>query len=170
MPDEFTVFCDAENPRLVGAITLWCGSREVAEEVVQDAFARAYRAWYRIRQLDRPGAWVRRVAINLATSRFRRWRAERRANRRHTGRRTEPAQPPDIAAAVAVRQALGHLPASQRTVLVLRYYLDLPVTEVAELTGRSASAVTSLTGRALDALGAHVTADPTGGRQELGHE
>lgn len=170
MPDEFTAFCDAEHPRLVGAITLWCGSREVAEEVVQDAFARAYRDWYRIRQLDRPGAWVRRVAINLATSRFRRWRAERRANRRHAGRRTEPAHPPDIAAAVAVRQALEQLPASQRTVLVLRYYLDLPVTEVAEITGRSASAVTSLAGRALDALGNRVAADPAGSRQELGHE
>ncbi|MFW5933453.1 MAG: RNA polymerase sigma factor [Actinomycetota bacterium] len=170
MPDEFTAFCEAEHPRLVGALTLWCGSREVAEEVVQDAFARAYRDWSRVRGLDRPGAWVRRVAFNLATSRFRRWQAERRANRRHSGRPGQVVEPVDTVWAVTVREALGQLSAPQRTVLVLRYYLDLPVCEVAAITGRSESAVTSLTARALEALRDHVEViEPVRG-QEPGHE
>ena len=38
MPDEFTAFCEAEHPPLVRALTLWCGDREVAKEVVQEAF------------------------------------------------------------------------------------------------------------------------------------
>lgn len=167
--DEFTAFCDDEYPRLVGALTLWCGHREVAEEVVQEAFARAFRDWRRVRGLDQPAAWVRRVAINLATSRFRRWQAERRANLRLAGRRHETDQQPDTADELAVRRGLERLSEAQRTVLVLRYYLDLPVAEVAAITGRSPSAVTSATQRAIEALGEHVEVDEVSDREGSNH-
>lgn len=149
---DFTAFVDAEYAVVVRALTLWCGDRSVAEEVTSEAFARAYRDWRRVRDLDAPGAWVRRVAINVATSRFRRRGAERRATRRLQGDARLAHHDPDGADVLAVRAALQRLTPDQRTVLVLRYYLDLPIREVAEVTGRSPSAVTSLANRAAAAL------------------
>ena len=108
--------------------------------------------------------------MNLALSRFRRWQAERRARRRLAANHTDQHDAVDGADAIAVREALGELSEPQRTVLVLRYYLDLPVEETAELTGRSSSAVTSLTQRAIDALRTHVEVDDVDVREELGHE
>lgn len=152
MSEDFTAFCDAEFPRIAGALSLWCGDHAVAEEVTSEAFARAYRDWHRIRRMDAPGAWVRRVAINLATSRFRRRRARRRAEQRVADAALTVARDPDTAAVVAVREALQRLSTSHRTVLVLRYYLEMPIAEVAELMGRSETSVTSLTQRAAAAL------------------
>jgi RNA polymerase sigma factor (sigma-70 family) len=168
--DGFEAFCAAEHRRLVGALTLWCGDRGVAEEVVQEAFARAFRDWRRIGVMDEPAAWVRRVAINLATSRFRRWQAERRATRRLSEGHSDSQDDPDVAAAVAIRRGLAQLSTSQRTALVLRYYLDAPVSEVAALTGRSETAVTSLTQRALEALRAKVGAVAIDAEQEVRHD
>lgn len=161
------MFCEAEHRRLVGALTLWCGDREVAEEVVQEALARAYRDWQRVQHLDQPAAWVRRVAINLATSRFRRWQAEGRATGRLGGRRAEDHYDPDVSQELMVRRALAELSEAQRTTLVLRYYLDVPVSEVADLTRRSESAVTSLTQRAIEALRNHVEVDEPVTEQEV---
>lgn len=66
-----------------------------------------------------------------------------------------------------VRGALAELSEAQRTTLVLRYYLDVPVSEVADLTGRSESAVTSLTQRAIEALRHHVEVDEPVTEQEV---
>lgn len=151
--DEFASFCNDVHSRLVGALTLLCGGqRAVAEELCQEALARAYRDWHRIRHYDSPGAWVRRVAVNLARSQFRRMQAERRARGRLAGRVQTSGEDPDVAVGVTVARALRRLPEEQRTAVVLRYYLDLPIAQVAEITGRSESAVTSLTHRAVQAL------------------
>ena len=71
------------------------GNVWTAEEVAQDAFLRAHRDWERISGYDEPGAWVRRVAINLATSRLRRGLREVRALARLGGRRVEDWHLPD---------------------------------------------------------------------------
>jgi RNA polymerase sigma factor (sigma-70 family) len=150
--EEFAAFCRREHPKVLGALILFCGDRSVAEEVTSEAFARAWRDRRRIRRLDAPGAWVRRVAINLAASAYRRRQAERRARRRLEGRATSTSRDPDTAEAVAVREALQRMRADHRAVLVLRYLLDLSVEEVAATLERSPSAVTSLTQRAAAAL------------------
>lgn len=155
---EFTAFCEREFPVVVGALTLWCGDRAVAEEVTSEAFARAYRDWHRVQGLDAPGAWVRRVAMNLATSRFRRRKAERRANRRAHAGTEDQHRDPDSATVLAVRAALQRLSPDHRTVLVLRHYLELPVAEVAQIMDRKSSAVTSLASRAAAALAAELGA------------
>jgi RNA polymerase sigma factor (sigma-70 family) len=172
VPDgDFTTFCDREYPQVLGALSLWCGDRGVAEEVTAEAFARAYRDWRKVRHLDAPGAWVRRVAINLATSTFRRRRTERRARRRIEAGTTSVSRDPDGADTVTVRAALQRLSEDHRTVLVLRYYLDLPVDEVARLTGRSASGVTSLTHRAAAAFREVLdVTEPPAGVAEVDHE
>lgn len=163
LDDGFDAFCDREFPRLVGALALWCGDRDVAEEVAQEALARAYRDWARIGRYERPGAWVKRVAMNLARSRFRRWQAERRAKQRSAGRLETTHRDPDSADAVAVREAVADLPDTQREVLVLRYYLGHSARETADLLGRSPSSVSSITHRAMttlrDVLGEDLTTE-----------
>lgn len=156
---DFTAFCDREYPAVLGALTLWCGDRDTAEEVTAEAFARAWRDWHRVSDLESPGGWVRRVAINLATSAFRRRQAERRAKHRLQHRARTAHRDPDSAEVVAVRRALQTLAPDHRTVIVLRHYLDLPVDEVAGILGRSPTAVTSLTSRATEALRAALEAE-----------
>lgn len=108
---EFSAFCEEEHPRLVGALSLYCGDRAVAQELAQDALVRACRDWRKVRQLGAPGAWVHRVAINLANSYFRRRAAEARAKRRlEDQQRTHRASGLDSAAAITIRSAVSSLP------------------------------------------------------------
>lgn len=129
MDDDLAAFHAATCSRLVGELTLLTGSRADAEEVVQEAFVRLIPRWDKVRNYDEPGAWLRRVAIRLATNRWR--RAQHAAAYWATVRRDEPSthqQPvdPDL------MRALAALPASQRHVVVLHYLLDLPVDHIAE--------------------------------------
>ena len=66
------------------------GNRPGAEDIAQEAFLRAHRDWHRVGGYQHPGAWVRRVAVNLATSAVRRRLIEARALAR-LGARQEPA-------------------------------------------------------------------------------
>ena len=150
---EFSAFCASEHPRLVGALSLYCGDRAVAEELAQDALARACRDWKRVRRLVAPGPWVHRVAINLAHSHFRRKRAEARARQRlHSTHRSEQHVEHDPATALAIRSAVASLPQRQRTALVLRYYLDLPVAQVALVMECPQGTVKTLTSKAIASL------------------
>lgn len=149
-PDDLRRFCEAEYPRLVAALDLHVGDVHVAEELAQEALVRAAKRWSRVSRLESPGGWTHRVAMNLATSWWRRRQAEWRANRR-TGGAPEPAEL-DVASRQAVRDAVAALPAKQRTALILRYYLDLPAAEAAERMGSTPGAVRALTKRAVATL------------------
>jgi RNA polymerase sigma-70 factor (ECF subfamily) len=127
--DDFDEFCRRLYPRLVGALILQSGDRPVAEEIAQEALARAWERWRTVSLMDEPGGWVFRVALNLSHSQFRRRGAERRASRKTA---VAPAAPPDQADAVAVRAAVSRLPSRQRTAVVLRYFADLGVDATAE--------------------------------------
>ena len=106
--------------------------------------------WRSVERMTNPEAWMFRVAINLANSFFRRKSAERRANARL---KTDPHyQGPDIADAVAVRQALAGLPRRQRSVLILRFYADLPVKDVAAALDMPEGTVKTLTHRSMKSL------------------
>ncbi len=150
-PHDLVVFCDREYPRLVGALDLYIGDLLVAEELAQEALVRASQRWSRVSQLDSPGGWTYRVALNLANSWFRRRAAERRARSRIMD---HPAvhHDPDGADRAAVRAAVAALPEQQRTALVLRYYLDLSAGEVADRLGTTPGAVRASTKRAVAAL------------------
>jgi RNA polymerase sigma-70 factor (ECF subfamily) len=139
------------------------GDRQEAQDVVQEAFCRAYARWSTIARYDDPVAWIRRVAWNLAVSRWRRTGTVRRA--RAVLRRQLPAHVdgpgPDRVALVA---ALATLPANQRRALVLHYLADLPVAEIAAREGVPAGTVKSWLHRGRAALAAQLGApDPTGG-------
>lgn len=157
-PEGFTEFCSREYPRLVGSLSLHCRDVHVAEELAQDALARACDRWRSVSQMDAPGAWVHRVAVNLANSWFRRRRAERKAHVRLQGGVTRH-HDPDVSDNLAVRQAVLRLPALQRTVLGLRYFADLSVAETAATLGMSDDAVKAHTRRAVAALRGHLAPD-----------
>ena len=147
-------FCQRVRPRLVGMLSLLCGDGDAAEELAQETLARVWLRWARVRELDEPLAiaWTYRVAVNLANSWLRRRTAERRAHARLAARATGAHVDPDPADAVAIRQAVAALPRRQRTALVLRYYADLLVAEVAALMGCAPGTVKSLTSKALTAV------------------
>ncbi|MDX6217191.1 MAG: hypothetical protein QOG99_2775 [Frankiales bacterium] len=114
--------------RLVGLVALVAGSREEAEEVVQEAFVRLLPRWGTVARYDDPEAWVRGVALRLLSNRFRKVRNGRVALRRHGGQ-PDVAEP--TADAVDVVRALSVLPVTLRQVVVLHYLLGHEVAAVA---------------------------------------
>jgi|SRR5687767_4006921 len=159
--DEVAEFCRREHPALVGALGLYVGDRDVAEDLAQETLLRVCREWPTVRRCDSPRAWAMCVAFNLARSRFRRAAVARRALSRLAGRAAVDDEA-DGAEVLAVRRAVLGLPERQRRVLVLRYYADLLVRDVAALLSCPEGTVKTLTRQALAGLrraGLEVDAD-----------
>jgi RNA polymerase sigma-70 factor (ECF subfamily) len=122
------------------------GDRTEAEDLAQEAFARAYEHWSTVSALDRPQAWLQRVVANLALS----WR-RRLAVRKRT--HAEPVQhrqldPVDHDLVSAVRT----LPPSQRVAIVLRFFADQSIEEVAATMRRRPGTVRALTAQGIARL------------------
>lgn len=126
--------------RLCGQLYAYLSDAAEAEDVVQEAFLRAWHRWESVRRYDDPYAWVRRVAWNLGTSRLRRLTVRAR----HAARQ-RPAQP--VAAVgpehVALVAALRKLPANHRRAIVLHHLNDQPVGEIAAELGVARGTVLS---------------------------
>ena len=69
---DFNDFYHCELPAMIALARSICGDHGLAEDLAQEAMTKAHREWPRIQSYDRPGAWLRRVTINLALSRRRR--------------------------------------------------------------------------------------------------
>ena len=106
------------------------GSTAEAEEIVQEAFLRCYQRWSQVSTYDRPGAWLRRVVINLAASRARRIKREVLAVARLGARPAADADRPDDGTFWA---AVRTLAVRQRQAVVLYYGDDLPVRDIAAI-------------------------------------
>lgn len=155
-------FCADAFPRLVGALALHTGDVHLAEELAQEALLRACRKWSHVGRLESPGGWTYRVGVNLASNRFRRRRAARRAHGRLAARASTGGGGGDPSDAIAVREALAGLTDPQRQVVILRFYFGMNAPQVAEVTGSTPGAVRALIHRALrtlrDELGPDVNA------------
>jgi RNA polymerase sigma-70 factor, ECF subfamily len=151
--DDFEEFYQASYPRLVGQLMVLTGNLEDAEDAVQEAFARASTRWARLRAYDAPEAWVRRVALNLATSGRRRTRRQLTALARML---TATAEPPRSTDRLAIEGGLRRLPLRHRQVLVLHYGADLPVEEIARQLRVPTGTVKSRLARARAALAVHL--------------
>ena len=132
--DDFDEFFRQHYAPVVASLSAAFGDRELAAEAVQDAFTKAYARWRRVRAMDLPVAWVRRVAINrlrdLHRSSERRRRTEDRAVvAMGSGRSLDDAA--SVIAEDEIVALLRPLPVRQRTVLALYYVEDLPVAEIA---------------------------------------
>ena len=160
---QFEGFAASAADALFRTGYLMTGDPRDAEDLVQETLLRVARRWDQVRSMDHPAAYARRILINLAL---------RDADRR-TRHKAELAPPPagieaDQDAARALREiddlaefrwALTQLPARQRAVLVLRYWADLPVAEVADILGCSAGTVKSTASRAAARLAQILTRD-----------
>jgi RNA polymerase sigma-70 factor (ECF subfamily) len=120
-----------EHDVLVRALAVACGDRELAGEVVAEAFGRAYERWDRLGASGNPTGWVYRVAVNSLRRRWRRAALERRLLLR-----TQPAGTAEMAELVPeLWAAIGALPARQREAIGLRYVADLSERQVADAMG-----------------------------------
>ena len=129
---DFDDFYAANYADLTVQVHAYFGDLYEAQDVVQEAFCRALSRWRQISTYDDPAAWVRRVAWNLATSRWRRLRTIRAFHRRQRGERVVDGPGPEH---IALVRALAMLPVAQRRAMVLRYLADLPVAEIAAREG-----------------------------------
>jgi RNA polymerase sigma factor (sigma-70 family) len=151
-------FCKSEWPRLVGSLSLYVGTRELAEDLAQETLLRVCRRWRSVRHADSPSAWAHRVAFNLAKSNGRREATWRRLRPRFEVPADHQVERND-ADVVAVRQAVTDLPLQQRAVIVLRYFAGMSVREVAEVMRCPENTVKTHTRRGLEALRGHGLAD-----------
>lgn len=149
--DEMLGFCRVQYPRLVGAVAMYTGDAQLAEDLAQDALTSAIRDWDKIQRSTSPGAYVHRIAMNLANDHFRRQRVARRARAR-LGRVDDVHHDADTPDAIAVRRAVGGLPPRQRQVVVLRYQGDLTLAEIADALNVTVGTVKSQLHHALAAL------------------
>lgn len=144
-------FCDAVRGRLVGALTLATGRRDVAEELAQETLVRVWQRWDRVSSLDSPEAWAVRVGLNLASSWHRRRQAEWWANRK-SDRSWASREASDRADVIAVREAVSELPERQRSVIVARFFLGYDVAGTAALLECAEGTVKATTHQAIARL------------------
>ena len=147
---DFEAFCLRHHAGLIRLLTLYCGDGETARDLAQETLARVWLHWGRVVRLDRPDLWAKRVALNLATSGFRRNRVERSRHHLLLDERSQVC--PDVAERLVVRQALAELTPRQRTAVLLRFLEDLSVEQTADLMGCSTGTVKKLTARGLAGL------------------
>jgi len=149
---DFDEFYSSSAARLVRHGYALTGDLAEAQDIAQEAFARAWQRWSMVRDCDSPEAWVRRVATNLAASRWRRIRVARAA----AGHAAEQYAPEVSTDTVALVSGLRTLPERQRTVLVLHYMCDLTVDQIAAELSCPPGSVKSWLSRGRTALAAAV--------------
>jgi RNA polymerase sigma-70 factor (ECF subfamily) len=140
--DSLELLFSSHYGRLVRALTLVAGDREVAADAVQEAFVKAHLNWWRLKHYDDPIGWIRRVAINRLRDVHRRSVREQRAMDRLTAQAWTSdgggtvdeitiAEPHDAGLA----ELVGGLPRQQRLAVTLFYVSELSVAEVAKAMG-----------------------------------
>jgi RNA polymerase sigma-70 factor (ECF subfamily) len=147
-PDEFDEFYTANVRGLTQQLYAYTGDLGDAQDLVHEAFCRAYARWDRVSRYGDPLAWVRRVAWNLAKSRWRRRRAAVAFLRRQREEYTDGPSP-DRVTLVA---ALASLPPDQRRTFVLYYIADMSISDIAAQESTSPGTVKSWLHRARTAL------------------
>lgn len=157
---EFTEFVASRRVRLHRTAYLLCGDPHRAEDIVQQALAKLYVSWPRVRRADSVDAYARRSVLNaFLDDGARGWRREVVAEIQDRAQ-ADPLAHED---SEALWQALRELPPGQRRVVVLRHYWGLSVEETAADLGVSAGTVKSQTSAALARLrDVLVPADATG--------
>lgn len=157
----FERFVREHTPALFGTALLLTGNRLEAEELLQDTLARLYPKWARVMAAESPIAYVRRSVVNRYVS-----------LKRSPESRTESNwEVPDcwdgtdlgeaVATSRTVWQLLGALPPKQRAAVVMRYFDDVPVADVARALGVRPASVRSLVSRGIAAMRSAYFAVPT---------
>ena len=150
---DFDQFVATHVDDLLRTAYLIVGDEVEAEDLVQECLMKVAHRWPRIRRMEQPRAYARRILVNLtfdgARGRARR-RSELESGPAPIAIAVDPLSALDTRAELL--QALGQLPARQRAVLVLRYFNDLTEVQVAEVLGCSPGTVKSSASRGLARL------------------
>jgi RNA polymerase sigma-70 factor (ECF subfamily) len=158
--DAFALLARAASPRLDAVARLILRDRDLAQDAIQETLLKAWRELPGLRDPGRLDAWLHRLTINACYDIHRR-------RRRHTVELQQPeidrAGNTDVGGEVADRDQLERgfrrLGVDQRAVLVLHYYLGLPVAEIASTLGIPLGTAQSRLHRALAAMRAALDAD-----------
>jgi RNA polymerase sigma factor (sigma-70 family) len=131
---SFEQFFEARYERLSKAMYLVTGDHAEAEDLAQEAMARVYERWERVKRMDAPDGYATTIALNL-------WRrgARRRRKAPEAAEETDPATAAAARADVAV--ALGRLSADQRAAVVLVAWLGYTAEEAGRVLGIDGSSV-----------------------------
>lgn len=151
MSHEFDAFYQGSRQRVVTALYALTGDLAEAQDVTQEAYARAWQRWRKVAAYDDPEAWVRMVARRIAYSGWRKARNRVAAYRRHGP--APPATPPSDDT-IALVTALRALPLEQRETVVLHHIVGLPVEQVARQMGVPTGTVKTRLARGRKALSA----------------
>lgn len=154
---DFDEFVASEFTNILALALALLHDRDEAVDVAQETMARTFARWDVVATLDRPGAWARRVALNLATDTLR-----RRTRRRRLHLRLR-AQPPPLANEPGAIEwdhtfwaEVAALPKRQRDVVVLHYVDDLAIADIAVIVdspeGTVKSDLSRARGRLRDAM------------------
>jgi RNA polymerase sigma-70 factor (sigma-E family) len=159
--EEFAEFAEAAYPQLRRTAFLLCGDWHTAEDLAQTALEKVFVSWRKIRQHDAVHAYTHRTLVNsyLAHKRLKRTRELL------TGwfpERAIEASSPETR--IMTLDALATLPPRTRAVVVLRYWADLSVEQVADVLGCSPGNVKRLSAYALDKLRTVLGDEMTGSR------
>ena len=166
--EAFRVLVERESRAVIGICGQILGDPVEAQDTAQDAFTQAYRALATFRGDGPFGAWLRRIAIRVAVARL----ATRRDVIRLDGETVDPraaalksrddpeARILDAEHRSAVFDAVAALPASQREVVLLRFYADLSLQEIARVTSHPIGTVKSRLSRGVTNLRDQLTSWP----------
>lgn len=145
---QFETFYAAARDDCLRVVLISVGDRELAEDLVAEAFTKAWMSWPRVREHPSPRGWVVRTALNTHVSWWRRRRREV-ALGSHEAVAADSHDPSLDSSLIA---ALRRLPAKQRVVIVLRLLLDLDTATTAQTLGMASGTVASHLHRGLAAL------------------
>ncbi|MFI5709575.1 SigE family RNA polymerase sigma factor [Kribbella sp. NPDC051620] len=154
--DDFEEFARARTPQLYRTAWLLTGDRHHAEDLVQETLAKMFRAWRGLQRIDNPPAYAQTVLARTFISQRRR----RSWSEQPVSSMPERAdRPGDPALRISLQNALAELAPLDRAVLVLRFFEDRSVEQVALDLGKNAGAIRTRTSRALDRLRAVLGSD-----------
>jgi RNA polymerase sigma-70 factor (ECF subfamily) len=153
----FDEFYAASFRRSVGQVYAMTGSLAESEDAVQEAYARAWQRWDKVREYGSPEAWIRTVAYRIVVSSGRKARNRLLAHRRdgvERGGDVVPGLSPDHLALMA---ALRQISDEQRRAIVLHYLVGLSVEEICDETSAPSGTVKARLARGRRALAPHVS-------------
>ncbi len=153
---SFTEFYETTRDNCLRAVLASVGDRQAAEDLVAEAYARAWARWRQVSRHPAPQAWVVRTAFNMRVSWWRRRRREVTLPDPVTGAAAMPGTAGhdglDNAVDRELMAALLRLPARQRQVVALRLFLDMDTARTAETLGIAPGTVTAHLARAIATL------------------
>jgi RNA polymerase sigma-70 factor (sigma-E family) len=148
---EFQEFYEASRDGCLRAVLASVGDRQLAEDLVAEAFTRAWVSWHSVSRHPSPPAWIVRTALNTRISW---WRRRRREVSVGSGREVADVQAADGPTDVdpGLIAAVRELPQRQREVIVYRVFLDLDTRTTAEVLGIAPGTVSAHLSRAVATL------------------